>query len=369
MKLGVTIFTMMFVMVTVGVAQREATSTVKNFISENGTYSFDVYARSTGPTSLRVGTSSLYFNYNASALSTPVLSNINPKFTGQLGVDDYDPMTIDTVAGQIAVTVLFTGNNTGAGQLLSTSVPDGELMCTVSLTITDGSQSSSLSWNTVNSAITHSAGGVVGQVFIGSDESPLPIQLASFTATALEQGRVRLDWRTITETNNYGFDVQKAYGQPQNFTTIPNSFVPGHGTTVEPHDYSFTDNGSAQGVWYYRLQQTDLDGTIHLSDPIQVDVIMNVEESPIPTEFALDQNYPNPFNPATSIDFALPQEARVTIEIFNTIGEKVATLVDETRQAGYYREKFDASTFASGLYFYRMTAKNASFLKKMVLIK
>ncbi|MFN0156605.1 MAG: T9SS type A sorting domain-containing protein [Bacteroidota bacterium] len=369
MKTVATILSVLAISISTTFAQRQATSTITDFVSANGTYSFDLYARSTGVQTIRVGTSSFYFNYNSAALSSPVLTNINPKFTGQNGIGDYDSMEVDIISGQIAVTVLFTGNNTGLAQLLSTSAPDGERICTINLTIIDGSQSALLSWNTVNSALTHSTGGVVSQIFVGSDEGPLPIQLASFTAIALEQGRVRLDWRTITETNNYGFDVQKASDQPENFSTIPNSFIPGHGTTVEPHDYTFTDNGSGQGTWYYRLKQTDLDGTIHFSDPVQVDVLSSVEDRPLPTEFSIDQNYPNPFNPTTSIEFALPKEAHVNIEVFNIIGEKVATLVNEVRQVGYYKEKFDASAFSSGLYFYRMTTNNVSFLKKMVLVK
>lgn len=352
-----------------GLAQRQATLTITDFVAQGTHYSFDVYARNTGAQTIRVGTSSFYFNYNQAALASPTLTNINPRYTGQVGVDDYDPMTVDTVAGQIAVTVWYTGNATELGALLSTDEPIGERICTINLMITNSSQSANLSWNTGNSALTHSGGFFVEQIFVGSDESPLPIQLASFSATAISGNRVALEWTTLSEINNYGFEVQKAAGQPQGFTTISNSFIAGHGTTNQPHTYTYIDESATQGIWYYRLKQIDLDGTIRFSDAIQVEILTGVDDRPVPTVYALDQNYPNPFNPATVIDFALPAQSHVRLEIYNIIGQKIATLVDEVRAMGYYSEKFDASGFASGLYFYRFSTGDVSFLKKMTLLK
>lgn len=89
-----------------------------------------------------------------------------------------------------------------------------------------------------------------------------------------------------------------------------------------------------------------------------------------PTEFSLLQNYPNPFNPSTEIKFELPQNSNVTLKIYNSIGEEVAVLVaNEFRSAGRYSIKFDGSNFASGIYFYKITAGSYIDTKKMVLIK
>lgn len=94
-----------------------------------------------------------------------------------------------------------------------------------------------------------------------------------------------------------------------------------------------------------------------------------------PAEFVLKNNYPNPFNPSTTIVFGLPENARVTLEIFNTLGRRVATLINKEMQAGYHDLIWDASNVASGVYFYRITAQsttsNLSFskLQKMTLIK
>jgi hypothetical protein len=89
----------------------------------------------------------------------------------------------------------------------------------------------------------------------------------------------------------------------------------------------------------------------------------------LPSAFMLDQNYPNPFNPSTVIRFALPKEARVKLEVFNILGQHIATLVEETRPAGYYVERFNAVGLSSGIYFYRLTGDQVSFQKKMLILK
>jgi hypothetical protein len=85
--------------------------------------------------------------------------------------------------------------------------------------------------------------------------------------------------------------------------------------------------------------------------------------------FALNQNYPNPFNPATKIDYTVAQAARVTIRVYNILGEEVATLLNEELQPGTYQAVFDASRMASGVYYYKMTAGSFTETKKMMLVK
>jgi regulation of enolase protein 1 (concanavalin A-like superfamily) len=89
----------------------------------------------------------------------------------------------------------------------------------------------------------------------------------------------------------------------------------------------------------------------------------------LPTIYALDQNYPNPFNPATVIEFAVPREGRVRLEVYNLLGQHVGTLLDEVRQAGYHSLTFDAHGLPSGVYLYRLTADGVSLLKKMMLVR
>lgn len=89
----------------------------------------------------------------------------------------------------------------------------------------------------------------------------------------------------------------------------------------------------------------------------------------IPKEFQLHQNYPNPFNPSTTIQFELPKRSSVIIDVFDVLGRKVATLVDEEMPSGTHRVVFDASGLAGGAYFYRMQAERFEMTKKLVLLK
>ena len=89
----------------------------------------------------------------------------------------------------------------------------------------------------------------------------------------------------------------------------------------------------------------------------------------IPSEFSLSQNYPNPFNPATNITFALPKSGKVTLKVFNTLGQQVATLVDGDYVAGTHQVHFDASALSSGVYIYTLSSGDFLAAKKMILMK
>jgi hypothetical protein len=190
----------------------------------------------------------------------------------------------------------------------------------------------------------------------------LPVELSSFTANA-DFGVVELQWITSTETNNQGFEVQRSAGGE--FETI--AFVDGHGTTTETQVYTYTDRSVNVGSYSYRLKQVDFDGTFEYSDVIDANV-------PAPAEFALDQNYPNPFNPSTKIEFRLAVDSKVTLKVFDVLGQEVASLFNGNFVAGGHSVNFDASSLNSGVYLYRLEAtgvdgSNFVDVKKMILTK
>jgi hypothetical protein len=186
----------------------------------------------------------------------------------------------------------------------------------------------------------------------------IPVELTLFEAVAAENG-VSLSWQTATETNNSGFEIERK-SEGSSFENI--GFVPGMGTTTRISSYSFVDDNITSGKFVYRLKQVDYDGTSSYSKEIEVEVHA-------PSVFELSQNYPNPFNPSTSIKFSVPQDGLVSLIVYNLLGEKIATLINQDLKAGRHEVKFDASKIASGLYFYRLDAGEFSMVKKMMLLK
>ncbi len=92
-------------------------------------------------------------------------------------------------------------------------------------------------------------------------------------------------------------------------------------------------------------------------------------ESGAPMAFRLGQNYPNPFNPTTTIQYYLPTTEKVTLKVYNVLGQEVVTLVNEWQQAGSYNVRFDARNLASGVYLYRIQASGFVKTRKMLLIR
>ena len=196
-----------------------------------------------------------------------------------------------------------------------------------------------------------------------------PVELTSFTATS-EGSNVRLNWQTASETNNSGFEIQRKTdnllpgGEQKGWVDI--GFVEGNRTTTEESNYTYFDKEIKSGSYDYRLKQVDLDGSFEYSEIVSVEISS-------PTEFSLSQNYPNPFNPATIIQYSIPSAGNIKLTVFNSLGEKIAVLVDEYKKAGNYKISFDAHSFTSGIYFYRLQANNSTKIylqtKKMCFIK
>lgn len=199
---------------------------------------------------------------------------------------------------------------------------------------------------------------------LGSVNNPLPIELSSFSAKATKN-LVTLSWETKTEIDNFGFEVQRSVVSVQRsdeFVKI--GFVEGYGNSNSPKSYTFKDNNTPSGKVLFRLKQIDNDGTFSYSDAIEVEVAL-------PTQFKLEQNYPNPFNPTTKIEYQLPVNSHVKLELYSMTGEKVSTLVNNELEAGYYTLNLNANELklASGVYLYRLATNAYTSIKKMVLLK
>jgi hypothetical protein len=200
-------------------------------------------------------------------------------------------------------------------------------------------------------------------------EDWLPIQLLYFNGAVMQSGSVLLTWGTLSETNNFGFEVEKSPNDPTAYHVIPNSFVPGHGTTIEPQHYSFLDETATPGRWYYRLKQIDLNGAVHYHDGVVIDVVTGVPMAQLPADYALHQNYPNPFNPATRIAFDLPEQSHVRLEVFDVLGRTVRVIINAEMPPGHHSALVEAADLASGVYLYRLRAGSFTKVRKLVVSK
>jgi hypothetical protein len=112
------------------------------------------------------------------------------------------------------------------------------------------------------------------------------------------------------------------------------------------------------------------DGAVEdLFDGYGIATDVEEERGTMPLTYDLKQNYPNPFNPTTNIQFQIPKDGHVTISVYNSLGQRVATLVDRNLKSGRHHVTFDAAKYSSGIYFYRIKAEGFSQVKKMMLIK
>ncbi len=135
--------------------------------------------------------------------------------------------------------------------------------------------------------------------------------------------------------------------------------------------YLFTNLLSDKNYWW-RVKAFNSAGWGDFSEARTFSTLfvgVNDDEIEIPSSFSLEQNYPNPFNPATTISYSLPQESQVSLKIYDMMGREVVELVSGRQAAGSYNIEFDASSLASGTYFYKLTADEFISVKKMILLK
>jgi len=191
---------------------------------------------------------------------------------------------------------------------------------------------------------------------------PLFVKLENFSAEKAENGSITLRWATLYEANCSGFNVYRSESPEDNFNRINENLITG------PIDYSFQDATPMAGkVYYYKLEEITLTGHTKFHDPISV-------TAPTPENYSLSQNYPNPFNHTTSFKFQIPSGQHVLIEVYNVLGRKLRTLVDERREAGFYTVSWDGLddqgvNVVSGVYFYHISTNGFHMTHKMVVVR
>ncbi|HRN27772.1 MAG TPA: T9SS type A sorting domain-containing protein, partial [Ignavibacteriaceae bacterium] len=299
-----------------------------------------------------LGGSAASFDFNNDALANPTI-NVEPG--GPLDNANYPNTTVRIIIDKLIVDIPFMLNALSGQLPLNVKTK----LLTVYMDISQPSQTAQLSWDALNTGFFDNADATVITTLTGSSNTPLPVELTSFSAS-YKNTEIMLGWETKTEVNNYGFNVERRINEGE-WNTI--TFIEGNGNSNSPKEYSYTDKDLFTGgsKFQYRLKQVDTDGSFEYSDAVEVEVV--------PTQYDLSQNYPNPFNPKTTIQFSLPKQTQLKINIYNMLGELVETLAAGTYEAGYHKVTFNASNLPSGTYIYRMESSNFIQVKKMLLIK
>jgi hypothetical protein len=276
-------------------------------------------------------------------------------------VDYVVPVTINGTTDQIEWAVATTGAAAVAVEGQS------------GLTFTTAPSVRSLVLNSSGSgAVTADVTATIGSTVLTAAsivfQEAVPVELAAFGGELVEE-QVVLNWTTASQTNNAGWRVLRSV-DGENFEAV-GDFVSGAGTSDALLSYAFTDGElPTTDAVFYVLEQLDLDGTVHLSSPVE---ILLGSRFDIPTEYAIGA-YPNPFNPTTTINYDLPNNEQVSIVIYDVLGQEVRRLVDQTMTAGRYTARWDARdnlgrSVGSGVYIAKIEAGTFSQSQKMLLLK
>jgi hypothetical protein len=223
---------------------------------------------------------------------------------------------------------------------------------------------------TVSDPYTASVSGITQFFPFGvGNEGALPVELIAFYGEP-NNTDISLHWNTATEINSNSFEIERKELFGKSWLKIGS--VHANFLSNSPRSYSFSDKILKPGEYLYRLKMIDNDGSFQYSKTVEVKAKLSIG-------LELNQNYPNPFNPSTRINYKIPFDANVLIEVFNVLGAKVVRLVNEFKEAGYYCVEFNASGYnmaiSSGVYYYKITATdiktgtNLNLSKKMVLLK
>lgn len=241
--------------------------------------------------------------------------------------------------------------------------------------VTEGTDPGQFQRNTTNNTITIYGLTSFSLFGLGDLDNPLPVELTSFNANVKNRDVV-LSWSTATEVNSCQFEIERAEkntGKPSDEAKWQKiNALNAAGNSNSSRDYSYTDQKLNSGIYMYRLKMLDNDGTFAYSNVIEAEVSL-------PKDFMLGQNYPNPFNPSTKIDYQLPQNSVVKLELYNISGERIAVLLNEEKEAGYHAYQLNSrllgQELATGVYIYRLSASSLesetkyNSVKKLMIVK
>ena len=268
-------------------------------------------------------------------------------------------MTLTAAGFPVGATITWTVDESASSTATVTSTPSAD-GSTITIKV-DGPGSAVLTVSATDGTDTSNALSIT----LSQQDAA---ELASFGGELVDD-RVVVTWSTVSQTNNAGWRVLRSV-DGESYEPV-GEFVQGAGTADALLNYTMEDAVlPAVDKVYYQLEQVDLDGSVTRSSAVEV---LLGARMPLPTEFATNV-YPNPFNPSTTISYDLPNEALVSIVIYDAIGQEVRRLVSEQTAAGRYRTQWDARdnqgrAVGSGVYIAKVEAGSFSSSQKMLLLK
>ena len=279
---------------------------------------------------------------------------------------------MDRVIGNEYIATFQYGE--GKNNAIITEITNGVLSDAIPYAITNSLGNAANPNGTGDIAIRHNPDGSKNIFVLATNNGiaayrtveSIPVELTLFNGTVIDRN-IKLNWITATEKNSYGFELERM-SETTGWNKI--EFIQAAGNSLEENIYEYIDSKLNAGNYLYRLKMIDYGGSFTYSESINAEI-------ELPLVYKIEQNYPNPFNPTTKLEYQLPFNSEVKIELYSITGERVATLVNEQKTAGYYLTVINASSLqlASGVYIYRMIATNnfnkETFVqvKKLVVLK
>lgn len=360
--------TLLFVLVfTIGGAGQVADLRIENERVENNVFKFEIAVqRLDSWQSEGLGQSDFYFSYNDDALADqPRVTNLHPSLDNNIAYD----LSAQINAGLLQVKLVFSNNG---GTIWSPALNLAEHLCTVEMDILDDMQNSELLWDVVNTGILTSDATVIEETFVGDGDISLPVELAFFRATFVNDV-VELSWRTESEVNNWGFNIYRSASASGPFTKINSALIEGAGYSASPQHYTYVDERIQENsTYFYQLEDVDIDGNTRQFAVVQVQT--GAGEAAVVKAYGLEQNYPNPFNPETTITFSLKHAEQVQLAIYDIDGRLVKRLIDNILTAGQHSVQWDGLNASgqkvpSGCYVYKLQTPGFQQSKRLTLLR
>ena len=299
--------------------------------------------------------------YDATKFSVSAAQTImNHRYSGNGWLTDSDPLYDQTNGTRGFALCLYGEDDPSFGGVAIPQNYDTQL-CTFTF-FPKSSQQDTTSFGVYANQLTAALTGyyisttTANQIF--SCATPLfvqfPVELTSFSAA--QQGKsVIVSWTTASESNNYGFYVERrSHGADDGWQTL--DFVKGAGDTKIGKSYIFIDETLAsEGIYDYRLRQMDYDGSAQFSKTVSA--VFHTE-----VDFALYQNFPNPISvssgSSTTLQYSIAERSAVRLTVSNLLGEEIATIADQSTDAGVYTESWQPGTLPSGTYIATLSARS-----------